>query len=70
MDQTKQETGFTSISVSKSDYALYDQARKDFAEKHGIHISKVSMAMIINTGMTFWIQRTKLGMDGDQNEKA
>jgi hypothetical protein len=60
--EVKQDSGFTSISVSKTDYAKYDQARKDFAAKHGIPVEKVSMAMIINTGMTFWIQRSKLGM--------
>lgn len=57
MDQTKQETGFTSVSHSKSDLADYEEMRLEFARTHGLPESKVSMAMIIRVGMTYYKQR-------------
>lgn len=57
MDKTQQETGFTSISVSKQDHADYDEQRKAFAESHGLPENKVSMAMIIRVGMTYLKQK-------------
>jgi hypothetical protein len=55
----QQDSGFTSISVSKAEYAKYDQDRRAFAERNGIPLNKVSMAMIIGVGMTYWRQRQK-----------
>lgn len=63
-----QENGFTSVSISKSDYKTYSSARDDWAKKHGIDPKKISVAMFINTGMTFYIQRSKLGMVEDTKD--
>ena len=70
MDQTKQDSGFTSISVSKSDYAQYDALRKEFAETHGIPEKKVSVAMILNVGMTFYKQRKNFVKKVDRDEQG
>lgn len=62
----KLETGFTSISVSKKDFREYDEIRKDFAKNHNISEDKVSMAMVVNTAMTFYKQRMKYGTEKDR----
>lgn len=63
---SKIETGFTSISVSKKDFKEYDEVRKDFAKKHNISEDKVSMAMLVNTAITFYKQRMKYGTEKDR----
>lgn len=56
----KQDNGFTAISVSKEDYAFYDQIRQELTVDKGV---KISIAQTIKLGMTFYNQRRKLGMD-------
>ena len=63
-----QESGFTSLSISKSDQKLYAEARNEWCEKHGIDPKKISLASFINTGMTFYIQRMRLGMIKDEEK--
>jgi hypothetical protein len=53
---------YKSVSVHKDDYAVYEEMRVDFAKRNNIPEKKVSIPMILNVGMTFYKQRTKLGM--------
>lgn len=53
---------FRSISVPTKEYDEYEELRRDFAKAHNIPVSKVSMAMILNVGMTFYKQRRKLAV--------
>ena len=62
MDQTKQDTGFTSMSLSKEDLALYTEIRDLFCEKNGVDPKKFSVQAVLKTGMTIYKQRLQLGM--------
>lgn len=57
---------FTSLSIARKDLAEYDEIRKDFCKQHGVAEDKVSVQMIINTGMTFYKQRMKYGTEKDR----
>lgn len=65
-----QDSGFTSVSISKADQKKYSEARDEWAKKHNIDPKKISLAMFINTGMTFYIQRMNLGMLEDQKNET
>lgn len=64
-EQTNQETGFTSVSISKADLAFYNEIRNKFAQKHEIDPKKISTATILKTGMSFYAQRMNYS-DEDQ----
>lgn len=50
-------SGFSTISHANAHLNEYDELRRAFARKHNIPENKVSMAMIIHTGMTYYKQR-------------
>jgi hypothetical protein len=53
---------YRSVSVSQEDYAKYDQLRSELEEEWSRQIGKpmkVSVAEVIKTGMTFYMQRRK-----------
>lgn len=58
----QQESGFTSMSLSKEDLAFYTEIRNLFCEKNGIDRKKISVQTVLRTGMTFYKQRLELGM--------
>lgn len=65
------ENKFTSISVSKEDYAFYDQIRRELSEKlkeQGMSVKQLSMAEVLKVGMTFYNQRRKLNMTDKSDE--
>ncbi len=53
---------YKSVSFHKDDHAEYEKMRVEFAKRNNIPEKKVSIPMIINVGMTFYKQRTKLGI--------
>lgn len=50
------EKKFKSISVSEQDYNRYEKIRVELSRKMG---AKLSMAQVLNIGMTFYDQRRK-----------
>jgi hypothetical protein len=60
MSETNQDSGFSSISFSKVDIAQFNKDREAFAKRNGIPVNKVSLAMVVNVGMTYWRQRSGL----------
>lgn len=71
MPENNQDTGFTSMSLSKDDLAFYTEIRNLFCEKNGIDRKKISVQTVLRTGMTVYKQRLELGMLKDgENGKA
>ena len=57
MPKEKQDTKHTAMSVSKDDLAFYTEIRDNFAAKHGMDASKLSVQTVIKTAMAYYAQR-------------
>jgi hypothetical protein len=64
--------GFRPVSISDEDYVFYDKIRKELIKEqlksNGVR-TKISLAEVIKTGVTYWNQRRQFVKDDKNNAK-